>query len=617
MKINKFCLNERINVMKSTNSSLLGNIKFIICESMMKYKNQIILFSLAIILTNLYSSLYISVLSKIIIDAFVYNTSLFYTCCIVGIIFIIATISKCLNSYLNSKYDVLQTKISNLFIENRIHKAMNINYELLEQKDVLDMMDKAEDATLGEQNCVKVTLNCFLKIVSCLTVIAVSAYLFAAVGFIIPLILFVTSVVHFIIINHFKKKDKKNVWDCMPPIDRRLGYLERISSQFVFGKEIRIFSLYDWITSKLKNVQEDKYNLQKKSKKYWLKSSAADNAVIFLQQSATYAILIFYYINGQIQIGDLSMYISLCIVVYNSLSGILDNMAELKNTSRLVDDYRCFMSISDISNVIDSNYKTQSNIINNSKISIEFKNVSFKYSGSEKYSLRNINITIEPKTRLAIVGSNGAGKSTFIKLLCGLYTPTEGEILINGCNILSISKEEYYKLISPVFQNVNIFALSLKENVALGCNENIDDMRVVECLKQVGLYDKLTDMPSGINTELTKIFFDDGVDLSGGERQKLTIARALYKDSKIVILDEPTAALDALAEKALYESFNDITKDKIAVFVSHRLSSTRFCDDIIFIENGEIVEYGSHEELMQKNGKYTEMFEKQAYYYKQ
>lgn len=195
--------------MKSTNSSLLGNIKFIICESMMKYKNQIILFSLAIILTNLYSSLYISVLSKIIIDAFVYNTSLFYTCCIVGIIFIIATISKCLNSYLNSKYDVLQTKISNLFIENRIHKAMNINYELLEQKDVLDMMDKAEDATLGEQNCVKVTLNCFLKIVSCLTVIAASAYLFAAVGFIIPLILFVTSVVHFIIINHFKKKIKR------------------------------------------------------------------------------------------------------------------------------------------------------------------------------------------------------------------------------------------------------------------------------------------------------------------------------------------------------------------------------------------------------------------------
>lgn len=603
--------------MKSTNSSLLGNIKFIISESMLKYKDRIILFSIAIILTNLYSSLYISILSKMIIDAFVYKTDLFNTCLIIGIVFIIAIICKCLNSYFNSKYDVLQTQISNLFIENRIHKAMNINYELLEQKDVLDMMDKAEDATLGEQNCVKVTLNCFLKNASCLTVIATSAYLFAEVGFIIPLILLVTSVVHFIIINHFKKKDKNNVWDCMPPIDRRLGYLERISSQYIFGKEIRIFSLYDWITNKIKNVQEDKYNLQKKSKKYWLKSSVVDSTVIFLQQATTYALLIFYYINGQIQIGDLSMYISLCIVVYNSLSGILDNMAELKNTSRLVDDYKCFMSISDISNITDGNSKLQSNIINNPKLSIEFKNVSFKYPGNEQYSLKNVNITIESKTRLAIVGSNGAGKSTFIKLLCGLYTPTEGEILINGYNISSISKEEYHKLISPVFQNINMFALSLKENVALGCNENIDDKRVVECLKQAGLYNKLSNMPSGINTELTKIFSDDGADLSGGERQKLAIARALYKDSKIVILDEPTAALDALAEKALYESFDNITKDKIAVFVSHRLSSTRFCDDIIFIENGEIVEHGSHEDLMQKNEKYTEMFEKQAYYYKQ
>lgn len=597
------------------NNCLLGNIKFIIHESMLKYKIPILIFSSAIIITNLYSTIYKRILSKIIIDAFVDNASLFNICIIVGIIFIAAIICKTLNSYLNSKFDVLQTQISNLFVENRIHKAMTIKYELLDHKEVLDMMDKAEDATLGGQNCVKVTLNCFLKTISYLTVILMSAYLFAAVGIIIPLILAVTSVIHFIIINYFKKKDKKNVWDNMPPIDRRLGYLERISSQFAFGKEIRIFSLADWIANKIKSVHNEKFNMQKKSQKYWLTSSLIDSVVIFFQQTAMYAVLIYYYLKGQIQIGDLSMYIGLCIVVYSSLLGILDNIAELKNTSILVDDYRCFMGISDTADITDNERKMRPDYIMAQNVKVEFRNVSFKYPGSEQYSLKNINITIEPQNRLAVVGANGAGKSTFIKLLCGLYAPTEGEILINGCNILSISKKNYHKIISSVFQNVNMFALSLKENAALGYDD-IDDEKVIKCLKQAGLYEKVSDMPNGINTELTKIFSDDGVDLSGGEKQKLAIARALYKDSKIVILDEPTAALDALAEKALYESFDNITKDKTAVFVSHRLSSTKFCDDILFFENGEIIEQGSHEKLMLKNGKYTEMFAKQAYYYK-
>ncbi len=598
-------------------SSLPSNIKFIIHESMLKYKIPILIFSLTIIITNLYSTLYKSVLSKIIIDAFTENAKLFNTCCVTATVFIIGIICRGLNRYLNLKFDVLQTQISNLFVENRIHKAMTIKYELLEHKEVLDMMDKAEDATLGGQNCVKVTLNCFLKTISCLTVIVTSAYLFAAVGFIIPIILIVTSAVHFTIIDHFKKKDKKNVWDNMPPIDRRIGYLERISSQFAFGKEIRIFSLADWITDKIKCVHDEKFIMQKTSQNYWLESSLIDSVVIYFQQITIYAVLIFYFVKGHIQIGDLSMYISLCIVVYNSLSEILDNIAELKNTSRLVDDYGNFMSVSDIENIKDHEFKMLPDTIINQNVKVEFRNVSFKYPGSEQYSLENINITIEPETRMAVVGANGAGKSTFVKLLCGLYTPSEGEILINGCNISSIPGEDYHRLISSVFQNVNMFALPLKENVALGCNGDIDDERVIECLKQAGLYDKVSDMPNGINTELTKIFYDDGADLSGGEKQKLAIARALYKDSKIVILDEPTAALDALAEKALYESFDSMTKDKTAVFVSHRLSSTRFCDYIVFFENGEIIERGSHEDLMNKNGKYTEMFNKQAYYYKQ
>ena len=214
-----------------------------------------------------------------------------------------------------------------------------------------------------------------------------------------------------------------------------------------------------------------------------------------------------------------------------------------------------------------------------------------------------------------MVGLNGAGKTTFIKLLLRLYDVTSGEITVNGININRFRRKDYYRLFAPVFQNVELFAFPLAENVSMKEPENTDREKALQCLVQAGMQEKLASFEKGIDTEILKVLYEDGVDLSGGEKQKLALARALYKDSPIIVLDEPTAALDALAEYELYRNFDKMMEGKTAVYISHRLSSTRFCDKIAMFVDGRIVEYGTHEELLAKRGAYANMFEVQAQYY--
>lgn len=245
----------------------------------------------------------------------------------------------------------------------------------------------------------------------------------------------------------------------------------------------------------------------------------------------------------------------------------------------------------------------------------QFENVSFKYPGHDNYVLKNINLTIKNGMKLAVVGVNGAGKTTFIKLIMKLYEPTEGRILLNGVDIKEYNRQEYFKLFSPVFQNVECFAMPIYQNVSFADEENTDMDKVNAVLEQSGLKAKIDTYESGIHTNLLKIFDKKGIDLSGGEKQRLAMARALYKDGKVVILDEPTAALDALAEDRMYREFEDMIQNKTAIFISHRLGSTRFCDKIAMFEDGSVVEEGTHDELMKKDDKYAYMFRIQSQYY--
>lgn len=245
---------------------------------------------------------------------------------------------------------------------------------------------------------------------------------------------------------------------------------------------------------------------------------------------------------------------------------------------------------------------------------VEFKNVSFQYPNADAYALKHVNLKFKVGEKLAVVGMNGSGKTTFIKLMCRLYDPTEGEILLNGVNIKKYDYNEYTSIFSVVFQDFRLFSFSLGQNVS--ASASYDEDKVIECLKKAGFAERLNSLPNKLNTFLYKDIDADGVEISGGEAQKLALARALYKNAPFIILDEPTAALDPISEYEVYSKFNEIAGTKTAIYISHRLASCRFCDKIAVFHEGEIIQLGSHEELLaDSNGKYYELWNAQAQYY--
>ena len=246
---------------------------------------------------------------------------------------------------------------------------------------------------------------------------------------------------------------------------------------------------------------------------------------------------------------------------------------------------------------------------------IEFKNVSFRYEEKGEDILKDISFSIHPGEKIALVGNNGAGKTTLVKLLCGFYHPTSGDILIGGHSIETLNLDEYHDLLAVIFQDINTIPVSIASNVSGRVEEETDMRKVHECLLRAGLWKDVEVLDRKELTSLTQSFDPDGIQLSGGMMQKLMLARCLYKDAPMLVLDEPTAALDPIAESNMYEEYKTATREKSALFISHRLASTKFCDKILFLENGKIIETGTHDELLAKKGKYAEVFEVQSQYY--
>ncbi|MGL4374118.1 MAG: ABC transporter ATP-binding protein, partial [Turicibacter sp.] len=313
-----------------------------------------------------------------------------------------------------------------------------------------------------------------------------------------------------------------------------------------------------------------------------------------------------------LSMGDYSMYFSTIGNFANLMKSVMDDIAFIRVQNLYINGFRDFLELND-----EEQVKNPKEMPTTLPFEIEFKNVAFKYPNADRYVYENLNLKITPGQRLAIVGINGAGKTTFVKLLTRLYQPTSGEILLNGININEFDQATYFKLFSVVFQDIQVLGFSVAENVSAASSESLDEERVKESLTQAGLYEKIQSLSKGMDTPLLKVLEDDGVELSGGQNQKLALARALYKNGEIVVLDEPTAALDPIAESQIYENFNNLIGNKTAIYISHRLSSTRFCDAIAFFEKGEILEYGTHEQLLASGGKYAQMYLIQSQYYVQ
>ena len=338
--------------------------------------------------------------------------------------------------------------------------------------------------------------------------------------------------------------------------------------------------------------------------------AAAGSAVSVIFTGVVYAFVCLKALAGAFGLGSVTQYVASITKVSGGMSSFVSTLGDMRNNAPFLELTFEFLDIPN--NMYQGSLTVEKR--NDRKYEVEFRNVSFKYPGSENYALRNVNMKFEIGKRLAVVGMNGSGKTTFIKLLCRLYDPTEGEILLNGIDIRKYNYAEYMNIFSDVFQDFKLFSLTLGENVASG--SNIDREKVIDCLNKAGFGGRLAEMPNGIDTYLYTDYEKDGVNVSGGEAQKIAIARALYKDSPFIILDEPTAALDPIAEAEIYGKFDEIAGDKTAIYISHRLSSCKFCDEIAVFHEGAVIQQGTHASLVaDESGKYYELWHAQAQYY--
>ena len=338
--------------------------------------------------------------------------------------------------------------------------------------------------------------------------------------------------------------------------------------------------------------------------------SAAGAATSVIFTGIVYAFVCLKALAGAFGLGSVTQYVASITKVSGGMSSLVSTLGLMRNNTSFLEVTYEFLDIPD--NMYQGSLTVEKR--RDRKYQVEFRNVSFKYPGSETYALRGVNMKFEIGKRLAVVGMNGSGKTTFIKLLCRLYDPTEGEILLNGIDIRKYNYREYMDIFSVVFQDFKLLSLKLGENVA--SKVDYDKDLVIDCLEKAGISDRLAEMKSGTDTYLYKDYDKDGVDVSGGEAQKIAIARALYKDAPFIILDEPTAALDPIAEAEIYSKFDEIAGDKTAIYISHRLSSCKFCDEIAVFHEGAVIQQGTHATLLaDEYGKYYELWNAQAQYY--
>lgn len=391
----------------------------------------------------------------------------------------------------------------------------------------------------------------------------------------------------------------------------KLNYFYRASHDFFAGKDIRLYGLSDWFARITAGVMKSLVKVQNKYLRVSFTVTTGRALISMLRDLAAYFFLIASVLNESITVSDFIFYFGIVTGFSGYVSLLLYQLRALKQCALECQKYREFVQRP------QAETEPKPDLVTDGACSIEFQDVGFRYPDAKTQTIHNMSFSVRPGENIAIVGENGAGKTTAVKLLCGLYAPGSGRILVNGKDISCYSQKSIFDLFSVVFQDYHFLPLSIEKNIALQSEEKIDRARVAAVLQKSGMQEKIGSLPQGAASHMDKTIYKDAVDFSGGEKQKLLLARALYKDAPILVLDEPTAALDPIAENELYLQYSALSKGKTSFFISHRLSSTRFCDRILFIADGTVAEVGTHEELMAKKGRYYRMYQLQSYYYKE
>ena len=505
----------------------------------------------------------------------------------------------------NMQYVIPRQK---LFILPVAKKVQELTYSYYETKPAQEKLENGIRALNMNMEGAEGVYHNTVIVFSAIFSLILYAVFISRIGLPILLALLCISFLHYEIYEKcyalYLKKDEEKAENYS-----KSCYFNSLSQKSAKGKDIRLYQMQDLLKAKMQDNNDILVQKTIAASKYkgWI--AQTDVILGFIRDGITYGYLIYLMMHGMIEMSSFVLYIGIVISYGQRFTALTAEIAKLHSNLDLTKrTYEFEMD----KNVINQDGKKAS-----TPFDIIFENVSFQYPDSEKYVLKNFNLHFTTGEKLALVGVNGAGKTTIVKLLSGLYTPTSGRILVNGIDLKEINKEDYFGKLGIVFQEIDLFSMTIGENISCMHEEDYDENRVQEALRISKLDTIVNQLPKGIHSYINTDLSPDGINFSGGQQQRLLLAKAYYKNPSLLILDEPTAALDALAEKDMYEEYKEITKGKSALFISHRLASTRFCDNIVFLENGEIIEQGTHEQLMKLNGKYAEMFDVQAKYYKE
>ena len=523
-----------------------------------------------------------------------------------------------------------KTNLISLKLNSEIsRKTLSLDFEQLESQEMKDKLSRANQGVLFSGgigsfiNSLGLMIENIISFIYALTLI-VALFIsvdvenpdtttrifnspFMGVG-IILLIIF-SIYMNFRIIQKVHKLDY-DIYEENITVNRLFLYLRDSSMDYKISKDIRLFHIDKLLAHKIHDTcfrfGSSYGRIAHKAGKMVAKGGAINNIVLF----TAYTVIGIKALLGLISVGNVLLLVSVVTAFNTAIIQIINNISSAATQTKYLALYKQYLDTS--TNMYEGTLPIEKR--DDGAYAFEFRNVTFHYPNNDDIILNNVSWKMETGKKLAIVGPNGAGKTTFIKLLCRLYDPTKGEILLNSIDIKKYNHKEYMDLISVVFQDFKLFSSTIKDNVIGGLVGN--DEQILKHLEQAGLNERMETLPNGIDTYLYSNFGEQGVEVSGGESQKIAIARALYKDSPLVILDEPTSALDPISEYEIYSKFDTLVENKTAIYISHRMASCRFCDNIIVFDKGEIVQSGNHDELLSKpNGLYLNMWSAQAKYY--
>lgn len=499
-------------------------------------------------------------------------------------------------------------------------KTISLDYEMLENSELHRQIEKMNLDGLSHKGIMAFMsdFSTFMtSVISGITSLVFLSGLFAAVssdspgvGMIILYVLMIAIIVLTVWVQLYQSKKEASLSRKATNGWSRVKLISRVFDGIALGKDSRIYNLWKFFSRSLDDQRDIMVGLEKDSASLDLRAKSIRNLSQYVLMLLLYICVCTYAVKGVIGIGGVIVYIGTIQLSISALSSIIIQGGEIAVNTPFLKEHFDYLDIPVKTHLTGK----RSVAPDTCDHVIEFVNVSFKYPGSDNYALRNVSARINPKSKLAIVGENGCGKTTLIKLMCGLYEPTEGTITFDGIDIREYGYDEYLATFSVVFQDFNLFAFTLGQNIA--CDSVYDEEKILRCIEKSGFSERFAEMPQGLNTYLYSDFEREGVIVSGGEAQKIALARALYKDSPYIILDEPTSALDPLAEYEIYSRFNEIVGERTAIYISHRLSSCRFCDDILVLNKGMLVQRGNHDTLVgDASGKYHELWSAQANYY--